>query len=167
MRLTLIAAVSDDGFISTGKGIPWHLPDDIAHFRAFTTGKHLLVGGSTYDEMIGWFRPEHTIYVLGKPRNPGAANVRFFGDLESLLRIAEPETEEIIVIGGSSIYQQTIGQASRLVISHVRTRLGQGKPFPAIQQPPWVEVERQDHPAGPQHDLAFSIVTYSTSVLHG
>ncbi|MBL9118136.1 MAG: dihydrofolate reductase [Verrucomicrobiaceae bacterium] len=167
LRLTLIAAVSDDGYISAGKGIPWHLPDDVAHFRAFTEGKHLLVGGSTYDEMTGWFRPQHTVHVLGKPRSPAAPKVRFYPDLGTLLQTAGREIDAIIVIGGSSIYEQTIQAASQLVITHVHTQLGQGKPFPDIRESDWTVVRQQHHPADSRHALPFSIVTYNTSVLRG
>jgi hypothetical protein len=61
--ITLIAVLSEDGFISSGTGVPWDLPADKAHFRAYTAGKWLLLGRKTYEEMLGWFR-DHTPLVL-------------------------------------------------------------------------------------------------------
>src|SRR5688500_19799474 len=64
MTVTLIAAHSENGVIAKGGRLPWHLPDEIAHFRAYCQGKWLLLGRRTWDEMQGWFRPGQTPVVV-------------------------------------------------------------------------------------------------------
>ena len=55
LKVTAIAAMTRDRVIGTGQGIPWNLPEDHAHFRAYTAGKTLLIGRTTFQEMLGWF----------------------------------------------------------------------------------------------------------------
>jgi dihydrofolate reductase len=164
MKLTLIAAVSDDGFISAGTGVPWHLPADIAHFRKFTEAAHLLVGGRTYSEMIGWFKPEHTVYVIG--RENGQPGARYFPTLTAALQMAEGETDHLIVIGGATVYEAAFPLADELVITHVHTRLGEGKAFPLIGKD-WQVKTTFFHPADDFHAHSFTVKTYTTSKLRG
>ncbi|WP_172683075.1 dihydrofolate reductase [Verrucomicrobium spinosum] len=74
-ELTLIAAVDENLLLATAQGIPWKLPDDVAHFRAYCAGKWLLLGRHTYEDMTGWFKPDQHPLVLtstcGYEPNPG------------------------------------------------------------------------------------------------
>lgn len=159
-RLTLIAAVSEDGFISRGQGVPWDLPRDRLHFRAATAGKWLLIGRRTYEEMLGWFR-DHTPLVLTRdpafipPIGKVAPSV-----LQALDLAAAAGVDEIYVCGGSAAYHLALPHADHLLVTHVSTRLGTGVPFPKIETPPWRLVTCIEHPADAENALSMRFATY-------
>jgi dihydrofolate reductase len=155
--LTLIAATSEDGFISRDQGVPWKLPADVAHFRAYTAGKWLLLGRRTFQEMIGWFR-EHTPLVLSRDESFVPAIGRRVGSVEEALNLTC--ADELVVCGGAQAYALALPLADRLVLTLVQTQLGEGVPFPTIAWSEWTEVSREPYPADSLHAHAFQIVTW-------
>ncbi|MBX7209570.1 MAG: dihydrofolate reductase [Verrucomicrobiaceae bacterium] len=137
LTVTLIAAVSADGFISRGKGVPWDLPADRAHFRSYTAGKWLLLGRTTYEEMRGWFR-DHTPLVLSRdagfqpPKGRRVSTAREAIDLA--VASAQPE---IVVCGGAQIYAAALPHATRLILTRVDERLASGLSFPLVNADDW------------------------------
>lgn len=157
--LILIAAVSADGFISKGSGVPWDLPADRQHFRASTQGKWLLLGRRTYDEMTGWFQPGHHPLVLTRNIHQVVPNGQTVSSVPEALRLAEHQ-RELVVCGGAEIYAATMPFAHRLVITHVHQILGHGLAFPEISKRDWEPVSRRSHGLDEAHAYAFEIVTY-------
>lgn len=158
--LTLIAAVSSDGFISRGQGVPWVLPKDRAHFRAYTNGKWLLLGRRTYEEMLGWFTNHHPL-VLSRQQ----AFIPFLGDrvstVEEALHMAEmARRAELVVCGGAGTYMAALPLADRLIITHVEDRLGSGVAFPAFSRDDWEPISRKICEPDETHAQGFAIVTY-------
>lgn len=158
--LTLVAAVSADGFISTGTGVPWSLPRDRDHFRHVTRGQWLLIGRRTYGEMIGWFRDHHPLVLTRDARftPPVGRAVTSVG--EALEIAAQAGAREIFVCGGGGAYAAAMPQADRLIITHVDTPLGAGVPFPAIAPENWRVTSTTAHPADAEHEFAMIITIY-------
>jgi dihydrofolate reductase len=165
MEVILIAAVSEDGFISTGRGVPWHLPDDVAQFRALTAGRWLLVGRRTYSEMEGWFKPDHTPLVLTRSPEWKPSAGFACASVADALSIAQGKTEQLWVIGGGEVYRAAMPYATGVVMTSVHTHLGAGVPFPTLDTAQWLETGRTCHPADECHALAFSVIRYNTSTL--
>lgn len=159
MIITLIAAVSEDGYISRDKGIPWHLPADIAHFRNYTADKHLLLGRTTAEEMRDWFQPGHTPIVMTRSRELALPGTRQAASMEDAVALAQGAAE-LVVCGGASIYEAAMPWAHQLVITHVKTNLGSGKRFPDFTPEEWFPISQVAHPADHQHEHPFQIVTY-------
>ncbi len=159
--LSLIAAVSDDGFISTGKGVPWDLPDDRTHFRHYTAGGFLLVGRTTYLEMTGWFS-DHRPMVLSRDStfHPDAGHHRVPTVPLALLYAQQAKAEELIVCGGAQTYAAAMPLANKLLITRVHDRLGKGIAFPPIDSRRWIETSRIEHPANSRHAHAMTFLTY-------
>ena len=161
--VTLIAAVSEDGFISKGKGVPWHLPEDRAHFRRYTAGKWLLLGRITFEEMHGWFR-DHTPLVMTRDAGYEPVIGRRVSSVAEAIALAEQAGEsELVVCGGGQIYAEAMPCAHRLMITHVAARLGSGVPFPAITPVEWRRTHVEAHEGSPafrieQYDRPGSVV---------
>lgn len=158
MRVTLLAAVSRDGFISTGRGIPWSLPEDVRQFREYCEGKWLLVGRRTFEEMRGWFRPEQTPVVVTRQADYTAPGARTAGSIADALAVArEAGAAECVVIGGGEIYAAALPFADTLHLTTVDTPLRHGVPFPVIAEAEWRTVYTSDHPADTVHAFPFTI----------
>lgn len=160
-QLTLIAAVSADGFISRGSGVPWKLPIDQHHFRSYTQDRWLLIGRKTYQEMEGWCRPSHHPLVLSQNDNFHPHPGRTVSTVEQAIQLAEEAGEpELVCCGGGLVYQSSMSLADRLIITHVDDYLTEGVRFPAIDSPFWKPLHQQSYPADQNHPYSFTIVHY-------
>jgi dihydrofolate reductase len=145
-RLILIAAVAENGVIGAEGGIPWHLPEDFAHFKATTLGHTLVMGRATF-ESIGRPLPGRRTVVL--TRDPGwhAEGVTTAPDLEGALAGL---AGEVFVAGGAQVYAAALPLADAQVISEVH-RSPEGDTFyPAFDRSAWRETARVP---GPDFDV--------------
>ncbi|TDU81489.1 dihydrofolate reductase [Prosthecobacter fusiformis] len=158
--LSLIAVISADGFISAGEGVPWSLPKDRDHFRAYTQGKWLLLGRKTYEEMLGWFSDHHPLVLSRDAKFLPFLGERVTGIQEALQRAGEAHQPELVVCGGAGGYEAAMPLAERLIITHVDHLLGGGVPFPHFSQQDWEPISRVAHVRDDFHEHGFAIVTY-------
>lgn len=159
VTLTLIAAVSADGYISRGSGVPWDLPADRAHFRQYTRDKWLLLGRRTYEEMLGWFQPGHHPLVLTHDPKLLVPNGHAVASVSEALRLADCQ-RELVCCGGAELYQAAMSLAHRLIITEVHEILGHGLAFPKIFKSDWEPIFRRTQAMDNEHAVSFEIVTY-------
>ena len=161
MEITLIAVMSEDGFIARDGRIPWHLPKDIQHFREYCAGKTLLIGRKTFEEMNGWFHDHFPIVLTrqaGYPASPGRA----VSTLVAALDLARGRgVSELVVLGGGEIFAATAGIADQLVLTTVRAKLGRDTPFPVQEFSGWNEISAQSFAADSAHAFGFTIRHFS------
>lgn len=153
--LVLIAAVANNSCIGHNGTLPWHLPEDLAHFKAITAGHTVLMGRTTWESLPTKFRPlpgRKNLVISRQTNYPVPAGVEVYGSIETALQAHQAET--IFVIGGANIYAQTINLADQLYITHVHQTVSGDAFFPPIDQNVWQETDREDHPG-------FSFVTYT------
>lgn len=139
-HLRLIAAVGTDGSIGDGAAMPWHLPEDLAHFKRTTIGGVLVMGRGTWDS-IGRALPGRRSIVLTRDRDWSAPGAQVAHSLPEALLIAGDC--EVFIAGGGQIYAQTIEHASALVITEVEQAPASSVRFPAIDPADWAEVDRE------------------------
>ncbi|MFC5455945.1 dihydrofolate reductase [Prosthecobacter fluviatilis] len=161
--LTLIAAVSSDGFISLGRGVPWQLPRDKEHFRRTTAGHWLLIGRRTYEEMHGWFTDHHPLVLTHSPGYLPREGQSVASVTEAIHAATAGGAKELFVCGGGEAYAAALPFADRLILTHVHDHLGAGVAFPAIKADEWRQTYRRDFPADASHAQALSLATYERS----
>lgn len=149
-RVILIAAVSADGFISPGTGVPWDLSEDRAHFRRLTAAQWLLLGRRTFEEMLGWFRDHHPLVLTQRPLPSPWQGTAVTSAAEAVERAHRAGAKELWVCGGSSAYAEAMPLADELVLTRVADDLGDGVRFPEIDPTVWQETRR----LRPQHQVA-------------
>ena len=158
MTVTLIAAHSDNGVLSSGGRIPWHLPDDIAHFRRACEGKWILVGRRTWAQMEGWFRPGQTPVVVTRETSLQVPGGYAVGSVQAGLDLAGSRgAQECMVIGGGAVFAGSMPFADRLLLTVVHTTLPGDVFFPACASGEWREEWHRTHPADATHAYAFTI----------
>lgn len=131
--ITIVAAVSRDGFIADAHGrIPWRLPNDMTRFRQLTLGRTVVMGRKTLAS-IGKTLVNRTNLVLTRgheealdPFDPHAeAHV-----VDSIQAAIDCGDEDLFVIGGGEVYAAFLPLADRLEITHVEKSVGAGVRFP-------------------------------------
>ncbi len=167
LRITLIAVVSEDGYISAGTGVPWDLPDDRAHFRARTAGHWLLLGHRTYGEMIGWFHNHHPLVLSRDSKFQPDPGERIATMEEAMERTLAAGVDDLLVIGGGHAYEVAMPWATNLDLTRVHTRLQQGVRFPDFDPSQWRLVQQMEHPADDRHAFAFTFTEWERAVDNG
>lgn len=164
LRMAIIVAVSENGVIGRDNDLPWHLPEDLRHFRRVTMGKPVLMGRKTY-ESIGKPLPGRTNIVI--TRNPAfeAEGVRRVESLDEGLALAEQiarqeGVEEAVVIGGAQIYALALPAADRLYITRVHANIEGDTMLPSIDWSQWRETSREPHQGSGKTPYDYSFVTF-------
>ncbi len=160
MRLSLIAAVAENGVIGAGKDIPWRLPEDWKRFKSTTMGHHLLMGRKTW-ESIGKPLPGRTTVVISRGRPELPAGVHLASSLDQAIEIgAEAADDEVFVAGGSGIYRLALPRADRLYLTRVHASIEGDTFFPEWNQTDWRLVASDRHQADAQHAFAFTLQVF-------
>lgn len=164
MKIVLVAAIGENNVIGRAGQLPWRLKSDLKHFRALTIGKPVVMGRKTY-ESIGKPLQGRTNIVLSRDLSLKVPGGVLATSLDAALAIARQDAakrgvDEIMVIGGSDVFEATMAMASRLQITHVEAAPEGDALFPPIDPEVWREVTREEHAAGPGDDANFTVVTY-------
>jgi dihydrofolate reductase len=157
-RVNLIFARAANGVIGRDNAMPWHLPEDLAHFRRWTQGCPVVMGRRTWDSLPPRFRPlpgRTNIVVTRQPdwRQDGAQPA---SSLEHALRICE-QAPEVWIIGGAQVYAQAVPLAHRAVVTEIRRDIA-GDAFAPELGAGWTETARASHVAA--DGTAFDFATY-------
>lgn len=148
-RIVLVAAYARNRVIGHRGAIPWHLPEDFAHFRATTLGHTLVMGRATWDS-IGRPLPGRTTVVLTRdpawaPPEQYAAQVRVAHTLADALALAAGLPGDVMVVGGGQVYAQALPLATHLVLSEVDAEPDGDAFFPEIDPAQWRRTAREPH----------------------
>lgn len=159
MIVSLVAAMAENGVIGRDGKLPWHLPDEIKHFKRLTVDHTVIMGRKTYQE-IGRPLPNRRNVVI--TRNPAFRpnGVTVVPDLSEALALGATESE-VFVIGGGEIYQLALPVADRLYLTVVHAEFEGDTLFPAFDKAAWVLEDEQFHPVDDRHSASFSIRRYS------
>jgi dihydrofolate reductase len=121
-RIGLIWAEASGGVIGAGGGMPWHVPEDLAHFKELTSGHPVIMGRKTWDSLPERFRPlpgRRNLVVTRNDRwrDPGAERSASLDDALAAARSAG--SEWIWIIGGGELFRGAIGLADRLEVTEL------------------------------------------------
>ncbi|HTP39451.1 MAG TPA: dihydrofolate reductase [Steroidobacteraceae bacterium] len=156
MRISLVVAMSENNVIGRGQQLPWHLPDDLKHFRQITLGKPVLMGRRTFDS-IGRALPGRLNLVLSRGELALPAGVERVGSLRAAIARAG-EAPELCVIGGGELYRLALPEADTIYLTRVFAMVDGDTYFPALDPRQWRETERIDHPADDRHAYAMCML---------
>lgn len=119
MSINLIWAQNGEGVIGLDGDLPWHVPEDMAHFRNTTRGKTVIMGRATWQSLPEAFRPlpGRRNVVLTRDETFDAPGAHIVNSVDAAL--AEVAGDEAWVIGGGQIYEQFLPHADRCVITKV------------------------------------------------
>jgi dihydrofolate reductase len=152
MSVTLVVAVARNGVIGRDGGIPWHLPGDLAHFKAVTLGGTLVMGRRTY-ESIGRPLPGRRTVVVTRSDGWSADGVDVAPSVERAVTDAVAEGQEVYVAGGAQVYADAMALADRAVVSEVDAEPDGDTFWPGLDPAVWREVSRDPREG-------FEVVTY-------
>ena len=144
-RIYLVAAVAANGVIGREGRLPWHLPEDLKHFKRLTLGHPIIMGRRTWESLGGLLPGREHIVITRTPGfdAPGAAVA---SSLEGALALCAGEPL-VFVIGGSQLFAESLPLASGLVITEIHRDYQGETRFPPYERSRWRETQREPHVA--------------------
>lgn len=163
MMVSLIVAMDNSGLIGRDGALPWRLSSDLKRFKSITMGKPVVMGRKTH-ESIGRPLPGRENVIITRNRNYTAAGCTVLHSMDSMYSRFRDEPE-IMIMGGSELYRQTLDQAQRIYLTEVHAECEGDTRFPEFDRSAWHETEREDHNADEKNEYDYSFVILERSPL--
>ncbi|MDE0036274.1 MAG: dihydrofolate reductase [Gammaproteobacteria bacterium] len=155
-RVSLIWAMTRNRVIGNKGGLPWNLPDEMAHFSSTTMGYPVIMGRRTFESRGSPLPGRHNIVLSRCGYSAcGATVVR---DLDDALAAAGEG--DCFVIGGVSPCLEALPRAQRLIATFIDAVIEGDTVFPELDFTPWRKVECVHHAVDDRHPYAFDIATF-------
>lgn len=150
--------MDENRLIGDNNALPWHLPADMAHFKATTMHKPILMGRKTY-ESIGRPLPGRRNIIISRNQNYSVAGCDTALSIQDALDLVSDQPE-VMMIGGSSLYEQSMPLANTLYITEIHHQFNGDAWFPPINSDDWLESAREEHLADASNKYAYAFVKY-------
>ncbi|MFT5879533.1 MAG: dihydrofolate reductase [Moritella sp.] len=151
--ISMIAAMANNRVIGLDNKMPWHLPAELQLFKRATLGKPIVMGRNTF-ESIGRPLPGRLNIVLSRRAEYQPAGVVVVATLDEAVTAAG-DVEELMIIGGATIYNQCLAAADRLYLTHIDLTTAGDTWFPDYEQYTWREREYEAYPADANNPYAY------------
>ena len=161
MVISHLVAVSNNNVIGKNNDLPWKLKKDLQHFKNYTTGKTIVMGRKTYESIGRPLPNRRNIIISSTIKSIDGAQI--FSSLEAALEALKHE-DEIIITGGSYLFNDTADIVNKLVITFVDTSIEDGDVFYSdIDYKKWDLVEENFYQKDNENEYDFSIKVYEKS----
>lgn len=158
-NISIIAAMANNNAIGFNKSLIYHLPDDLKRFKRLTDGKTVIMGRKTFESLPNGALKNRRNIVLSKT-NIIFNGVEMFNSLEKAIASCE-ENEEIFIIGGESIYKQSLPIANKMYITVIDdTPENANSFFPKFNEEEWEMINEERHVADNNHKYKFKFIDY-------
>ena len=155
-QLTIIVAIDRERGIGVNNKLPWHLPEDLAHFKRTTMGHPIIMGRKTFDS-IGRPLPNRRNIVITRNRDWKHEGVEVVHTLQDALALVQDVPA--CIIGGAQIFTEALPLTGRLVVTHIEKTFPCDTFFPRIDPAQWQEVAREAHHSQ-SNGFDYAYVTY-------
>ena len=158
--ITIIVAVAENGAIGKDNRLLWRLSDDLKQFKTLTSGHAVIMGRKTF-ESIGKPLPNRTnIVITRQGKVSDDESVLTANSIEKAIELAKEAKgdEEIFIIGGGNIYEQSIGITDKIILTEVKVNIDGDTFFPKLNEDEWKEVSRKSYQKNEKNDHDFEIV---------
>lgn len=154
MKLSGIIAYSQNRVMGKNNQLPWHLPDDLKHFKALTIGKPIVMGRKTF-ESLGKPLPNRRNIILSRDKSLQVPGCEVIHSIEELAGTED----EIMVIGGAEVFKLLLPHITTLYLTEVLANVEGDTFLPDFDSKKWRENSREHHPKDEKHAYAFDFVT--------
>jgi dihydrofolate reductase len=156
--ITLIAAVAENSALGKHNLLLWHLPDDFKRFKNITTGHYIILGRKTFESFPKPL-PNRTHVIITRQKDYKYEGCIVVDSLQKAIAIC-PKNEELFIIGGGEIYNQSIDIADKLDITKVHHSFEADTFFPQIDMEKWELTSTEFHSKDEKHPFDFTFETY-------
>ncbi len=157
-KISIIAAVAENGAIGYQNKLIYWLPNDLKRFRILTTGNTIIMGRKTFESLPKGALPNRRNIVLTRQK-ANFENTECYPSLEEALNACKDD-KHIYIIGGNSVYQQALKYADELCLTLIKDTPEKADAFFPPYKDEWKEISREDHGIDEKHQYEYSFVDY-------
>ncbi len=167
MTLSIIVAISANNVIGTYNQLPWHLPADLQYFKSLTVDHPILMGRKTY-ESIGRPLPKRTNIVITKDQSFHHDGLEIKHSINEAIDFCKAKKyDEVFIIGGDTIYSQTIHLTDKLYITRVDIHIENGTAFfPVIDMNQWKLISSEERKSDEKNHVDMTFEVYEKASIH-
>ena len=156
MTISLIVAAATNNAIGKDGKLPWHLPNDMKHFKNVTWGMPIVMGRKTFESLGKVLPGRKNIVITRQPgwKVEGAIAVKNIDD--ALFVARETDAKEVMVIGGGEIYRSLFEKARRIYMTRVEAEPEADTFFPSLKPEEWYLMSQQNHEADEKNAYNYS-----------
>ncbi len=158
MKLAIIVAMDENNLIGKDNSLPWRLSADLVYFKHVTMGKPIIMGRATH-ESIGRPLPGRKNIVISSQPGYQAEGCIVCNSIEQAIE-ACADVDEVMVMGGASLYKQLLADADILYLTLVHAQLKGDTWFPSWDKSQWQQISKQEHPADDKNEYPYSFIVY-------
>ena len=155
-QLTIVVAIDAQRGIGINNTLPWHLPEDLAHFKRVTLGHPIVMGRKTFDS-IGRPLPKRRNIVITRNQDWRQEGVDAVHSLEEAIALAGDEPAAII--GGAQVFAEALALADRMIVTEIAHTFACDTFFPEPAPGEWKETARENHHSE-ANGFDYAYVTY-------
>ena len=144
--------------IGVDNQLPWHLPKDLKHFKEITSGHPIIMGRKTY-ESIGKPLPNRTNIVISRKKDWFEEGILIVGSIKEAIKFGQKIDEDIFIIGGGNIFEQTMDIADKLEVTEIKTNIEADTFFPKIDPKIWTKTDEICHEKDEKNNFDFCFQT--------
>ena len=159
MKITLVAAIASNNVIGKENSLPWNIPEDLKRFKQMTSGHTILMGRKTFDS-IGRPLPNRQNIVMTKDENFEREGIKVINGLDEALELIKKSNEDVLVIGGSKIYELFEPVANSLAITRILKDFEGDAFFPDINWDLW-QIEKEENFFDEKSNIECKLIEYS------
>jgi len=156
-RLCLVVAIAANGIIGAKGKLPWHLPEDLKHFKQVTLGHPVIMGRRTWESLPGGALPGRKNIVVTRQAGYAAPGAVLAHSLDAALALCAG-APTVCVIGGEQLFAESLPRAAVLEMTEIHRDFPGDTSFPAYDRSQWREVKREAHTA--KDGMRFDFVSY-------
>jgi len=156
---TIVVAMGEKNEIGFENQLLWHLPKDLKHFKEITSGHPVIMGRKTY-ESIGKPLPNRTNIVVSRKTDWFEEGILIVGSIKEAVKFAKKIDEEVFIIGGGKIYEQTMDIVDKLEVTLVKADLEADTFFPKIDPMIWKKTDEICHEKDEKNQYDFCFQTF-------
>lgn len=143
MTIIIIAAMTKSRVIGKNNQLPWHIAEDLQNFKKLTSGNTIIMGRKTY-ESIGRPLPNRNNIIVSTMM-PATQGVDVCKTVPEALEKAKTYGKDIFIIGGATIYEQTLPFIDKMFISYVKNDCEGDAYFPEFSESDWNVEKKEEH----------------------
>ncbi|MEZ4886265.1 MAG: dihydrofolate reductase [Chitinophagales bacterium] len=165
MKVSIIAAESENHVIGVDGELPWKVPADMRYFMKKTTGHHIIMGRKTYEEGgVNKPLPKRVNIIVTRQKDWQAEGCIIVHSIEDALKIAEEGGEqEAFVIGGEQIYRLALEKdlVDKIYLTQIEVRIPDGDAFfPTLDRDVWERTVYERYPSDEKNMYAYAFREY-------
>lgn len=159
MLISMIAAMDKNRLIGNGPDIPWQMPADQQHFRDMTIGKPVVMGRKTFETLKQPLGKRQNIVLTRNTTYKAPKGCIVTHSVDDIIKqCKEMKTEELMICGGSPIYEAFLPHANRLYLTQIHATFEGDVYFPAFDIAAWQEVNRIDNEPDEKNPYPYSFL---------